>query len=223
MSHEQHAYFSLIFEPIVTGTKLARISTTVASLFVTLVISATFYQDTQGATLTMSTVERKVFAGFVSSIIVFVPFAIIGYLMRRVKHAETMRTSKVETFEMSEATPANAAEKDIYDDHIQDDQLFLPKSWADFYVPVWGEYLLYALLLAGSLASEVIAIFYGVQFDDAVAANWIESFFIGWAVSALFLQTIQSLLGAIFATVIGAASTFATGIALLVTNSVINN
>ena len=211
-----------------TGTKLARISTTAASLFVTLVISATFFQSTDGSLLVMSNVERKVFAGFVSSVIVFIPFALIGFLMRRVKHTSVVRLSTTDMFEMSltsglaSQSPSEKAAA-IYDDQIPDHQLFVPSSWTDFFVPVWVEYVLYVLLLAGSLASSVIAIFYGVQFDDDKAANWIESFFIGWAVSALFLQTIQALLGSIFTSIVGAVSTLATGVALLVTSSIVGN
>jgi len=212
----------------VTGTKLARISTTAASLFVTLVISATFYQNTDGAQITMSTVERKVFAGFVSSVIVFIPFALIGFLMRRVAHQAVMRIGKMDTFELVEKSgPASQSPSEkaaaIYDDQIPDHKLFSPLGWTDFNVPAWAEYILYALLLAGALVSSIIAIFYGVQFDDDKAANWIQSFFIGWAVSALFLQTIQALLGSIFTSIVGAVSTLATGLALLITSSIVGN
>ena len=207
-----HAYFLLFFQPMTPGTRLARISTTVASVFVTLVVSATFFQDTASSRMvTMSEIEQKVFAGMVSSIVVFVPFSLLGFLMRRVKHDHQVRDPQGDAFELLEKEG-----KGIHS------ELFEPRHWSDVLVPKWVEIVLYILLLVGALVSSIMAIFYGVQFEDTEAANWIESFFISWAASAIFLQSVQAIIGSVFTTVIGAISTLAAGLALLITNSAIN-
>ena len=215
-----HAYFFLFFQPTTPGTRLARISTTIASIFMTLVVSATFFQDTASSSLiTMSEVEQKVFAGMVSSVIVFVPFSFLGFFMRRVKHAHQVRSGynnmDKNMVEMTEKPEHQSTSESL-------DDFFEPPHWADVLVPKSVEYILYALLLAGSLVSSIMAIFYGIQFNDTEASNWIESFFIGWAVSAIFLQSVQAIVGSVLTTVVGAISTLATGLALLITNSAIN-
>jgi len=102
------------------------------------------------------------------------------------------------------------------------DLILFESNALDFYVPLWVEYALYFLLLVASLVSAVLTIFYGAQFDDDVAVNWIESFFIGWAASAIVLQTVQSLVGSVFTALAGSVATIATGLFLLVANGALN-
>jgi len=258
-----HAYFSLLSPSSLTpGSQLARVSTMIASLFVTLVITATFYQDTQGLS-TLSTIEHKVFSGLVTAVIVFVPFSLIGFLMRRVRHTALINPSgaRLSRAFLSGGTGTTITNADMYSSSLnpayhsqsttatnpiyegkQDggveladlgkqrtfdeahnvDLILFETDLLDFYVPVWVEYVLYFVLFAASVASAVLSIFYGAQFADDVAVNWIESFFIGWAASAIVLQTVQSLVGSVFTALAGSVATIATGLFLLVTNGAIN-
>jgi len=184
----------------------------------TLVISATFYQNTGGESLfNLNVIEQKAFAGVVSSLVVFLPIALIDFLMGRVFRPHLVRPRKDSSNVSLELTNINAAKGELHDGTEQ--QLFRDKTWTMFFLPFWVEYILYAILFIGSMVSGIVAILYGIQFTGDISTNWIEAFFIGWAVSVFILEPIQAILGSILATIIGAVSAFAAGLVLILTNT----
>ena len=199
--------------------RLSKVTVMVASLFFTLAITATFYQNEDTTTLSWSALQHKIFAGFITATITFIPFSLLSFFVRRIHHERLLRPDRINAIYEIELAETSKRDSMIVMDTFDSTDILFEHSPFDFYVPVWVEWAIVALCLLQSLACAVVAIFYGIQFTDAMATNWIQSFFIGWAVSMFILQTITSLLGA----VVGTFSTVLAGLGVVISNYVVTN
>jgi len=111
------------------------------ALFVNLAISAMFYQHNTSAFFDVTSIELKLAVGFITSIITFVPFTFIQFIMKRInrsglivanvnhelldtellviKPAEKDNTEKAEDDSGSPAAAAAAGEKDAADNDAE--------------------------------------------------------------------------------------------------------
>jgi hypothetical protein len=148
--------------------------------------NALFYQF--GTATSAALVAVRLVAGLLSSIIVFIPTTLLGFVFRRIGERDA-RTA------LGEKALAL---------HFVDTQLMRPhgaveRVLLDWRLPWWTEPLLYLLVAFGWLLCFYVSILYGVTFTETQANAWLLSFGISVLSSVLLLQTGKALLAGLVA------------------------
>jgi len=108
------------------------------------------------------------------------------------------------------------------------DAMLADETWLDVLFPFWVEYIVYAILLILALTSIVVTGIFGADADtfdptNNLTLSWIQSFFISVAVNIVVLQTLQAIIGAAVAAIVGSFTTIGVAIGLVVGSSAITS
>jgi len=151
-------------------------------------------------------IGTKIISGIFTSLLVFVPTTLHGYLFRRCKSRNPSKRY------IADLTASNFEKLNLRNPGYVQPRNFLQTIFLDWKISWYWSLLLYAIAYASWVFCIFFTLIYGIKFREEEAIAFFESFWISFAISILLLQTSKAILGGIFTTVLsGIASLGALG------------
>ena len=187
---QQHLQVSMFFKPITGYTRPQRVTMVFTILFTSLAVNAFLFQYNQDQVIPIS---QRVVSAIISSVLVFVPTTIYGFMFRRCKRrGESVKY--IEDFTVADF------EKMGIDLSKVSQRNWLQRVFVDWHIQWYWSCVLYAGAYASWIFSIYVTLLYGVKFRDDKAVAYFESFLISLAISICVLQSAKALLGGLFTT-----------------------
>lgn len=196
---QQHLYISMFFKPIGGYTRPQRVTIIFTILFISLAVNAFLFQYNSDQQIS---IPQRLIAAILSSVIVFVPTTIHGFLFRRCR----VKGQNVKYIE--QMTPEYIAKLGIDMDKVAKRNWF-HRVFVDWHLPWYWNCVLYGGAYISWIFSIYVTLLYGIKFRDEKAVAYFESFLISLAISIGVLQTAKAVVGGIFVTVTSGAITVA--------------
>ena len=188
---QQHLYLSMFFVPLQGYTRPQRITIIFTILYTSLVTNAFMFQYNDEQQVS---VGSRAFASIISSLIVFVPTTLLGYLFRRCDRRVNQPKH------VSNYTLKDYEELGVDVSKLQQGNKFMLTLF-DWHMPWWCACVLYGITYLAWFFSVYCTLLYGVTFRDEKAVAFFEAFLISLAMSVLVLQTAKALVGGVFVTI----------------------
>jgi len=188
---QQHLYLSMFFVPLQGYTRPQRVTIIFTILYTSLVTNAFLFQYNSEQEVS---VGSRAFASIISSIIVFVPTTLLGYLFRRcnrrVNQSKPLSAYSIKDFEELGVDVAKLKKRNVVERYL-----------LDWHLPWWCACIFYGITYVAWFFSIYCTLLYGVTFRDQKAVSFFESFLISLAMSVLVLQTAKAVIGGVFVTI----------------------
>ena len=170
---DDHLYFSIVKRPRSSPfTRLQRLSTLVAVLYLSLISSAMYYKPTDKIPSRAFTLgpftftSKEIIVGLISSVIMVIPASVIINLFR-------WRKTKGEESDTCERS------------------LTIGERLKRFRLPWWSVYLAYVLVFLSISVSAYFTFMYSIVWGKELALQWLLSVFINVIGSVILIQPVK--------------------------------
>ena len=161
-------------------TRAQRLGVCLATLFLTMIANAMFYQDASDSQSTsaplfslgpISITGTHLFNSLMSSIIIFVPLLAIAMLFSRSSPKKNINAE--ETGAINEETQASALGR------------------KNGMLPYWCAYIAWALVALSVVVATFFTILYAVQWGRKESTDWLIAFLLSFIESVILIQPVQ--------------------------------
>ncbi|GAB1601804.1 location of vulva defective 1-like [Argonauta hians] len=193
---DEHLYFSIVKRPRSSNfTRIQRLSSLTAILYLSLVSSAMFFKPNEKIPSKVVYIgifpisSKEIYVGIISSLVMIIPTSLIIFLFknRKVKNTKGDQIIKKVSLKKKEGKKGKKKKEEIE----KEEKVSIIKRLKGFRFPWWTVYIAYLLVFSAIGASSFITFSYSMQWGKELSLRWILSIFFNVSGSILFVQPLK--------------------------------